>query len=63
MTLKIFSNIEEKDSSLVLYYTSSHGYDIKLAVEKKEDTKISGSLDTGVMGTLAVKDERMKENN
>ncbi len=57
-----FSQIEEKDSTLVLYFTSTHGYNIKLSIVKKDENNITGTLDTGVMGALDVRGDRIKKN-
>ncbi len=58
-----FTKIEEKDLSLTLNFTSTHGYDIKMIMTKKDDDHIEGTLDTGMMGTFGVKGERIKEKN
>jgi hypothetical protein len=57
-----FSKIEEKETSIKLFFTSTHGYDISLNLEKKDDDHVSGALDTSVMGSFDVKGERLKEN-
>jgi hypothetical protein len=57
-----FSKAEEKEASLILYFTSTHGYDIKLVLEKKDDNHVTGTLDTGIMGTFDVKGERATDN-
>jgi hypothetical protein len=57
-----FSKIDETESSLKLYFTSSNGNNISIALEKIDADHVSGSLDTSVVGVLDVKGERIKEN-
>jgi len=57
-----FSKIEEKGSSVTLYFTSSHSNDVSINLEKKDDNHVGGSVDTAVMGIFDVKGERIDEN-
>jgi len=38
-----FSNVEVKENSVTVYFTSS-GYDVYLMLEKKDDNKVAGSM-------------------
>jgi len=38
-----FSNVEVKENSVTVYFTSS-GYDVYLTLEKKDDNKVEGSM-------------------
>jgi hypothetical protein len=57
-----FSKIEEKETSVKLYFTSTHGYEVTLNMEKKDDNNVSGAIDTSEMGSFPVKGERIMEN-
>jgi len=58
-----FSKIEEKGTSVKLYFTSTHGNDVNLSMEIKDDDNVGGAIDTSVMGSFEIKGERIKENN
>jgi hypothetical protein len=49
-----FSRIEEKETSVKLYFTSSHGNNVNLYVEKKDDNHVNGTIDTSVMGMFNI---------
>lgn len=55
----VFSSIEEKENSVKLYFTSSHGNDIILFMEKKDERKVGGTLTIKDMDTLNISGERM----
>jgi len=38
-----FSNVEVKETSVTVYFTSS-GYDVYLTLDKKDDTKVTGTM-------------------
>ena len=57
-----FSKIEEKGTSVKLYFTSTHGNDVNLSMEIKDDDNVGGAIDTSVMGSFEIKGERIKEN-
>jgi hypothetical protein len=57
-----FSKIEEKETSVKLYFTSTHGNDVTLIMEKKDDDHVGGAIDTSIMGSFPLKGERIKEN-
>lgn len=38
-----FSNVEVKENSVTVYFTSS-GYDVYLMLEKKDDNKVAGTM-------------------
>lgn len=52
-----FSNVEEKENSVTVYFTSS-GYDVYMTLEKKGDNKVEGSM----MDMFDAKGERVVEN-
>lgn len=54
-----FSKIEEKETSVKLYFTSSHGNNISLFLEKKDGNHLGGSIDTSVMGVFNITGERI----
>lgn len=54
-----FSSTEEKETSVKLYFTSSHGNDIILFMEKKDEAKVVGTLTIKDMDTLNVSGERV----
>ncbi len=54
-----FSSIEEKENSVKLYFTSSHGNGIILFMEKKDERKVGGTLTIKDMDTLNISGERM----
>lgn len=39
----VFSNIEVKETSVTVYFTSG-GYDVYLTLEKKDDNKVEGTM-------------------
>jgi hypothetical protein len=57
-----FSKIEEKETSVKLYFTSTHGNDVTLSMEKKDEDHVGGAIDTSVMGSFPLKGERIKES-
>jgi hypothetical protein len=57
-----FSVIEEKETSVMLNFTSNHGYAIRLYMEKKDDNHIGGTITIADMGTGNITGERNKEN-
>ena len=59
---KEFSRIEEKETSVKLYWTSNHDNNVNLYLEKKDDNHVSGTIDTSVMGMFNVKGERIKQS-
>lgn len=54
-----FSLTEEKENSVKLYFTSSHGNELILLMEKKDDNKVGGTLTIKDMDTLNISGERM----
>jgi hypothetical protein len=54
-----FSGIEEKETSLILIFTSNHGYEVKLYLEKKDDNHVGGTITIADMGTGNITGERI----
>jgi len=54
-----FSRIEEKETSVALNFTSNHGYDIILSLDKKDDNHVSGSITIADIGEGSVSGERI----
>lgn len=52
------SNIEEKENSITIYFTSS-GYDVYLMLEKKGDNHVEGTM----MDMFDAKGDRVVENS
>ena len=50
-----FSSIEEKGTTVTLYFTSSSGYDVSLYLEKKDDNHVTGT----VMDMFSISGERV----
>jgi hypothetical protein len=53
-----FSKIEEKETSVMFYFTSNSGYDVNLCMEKKDDNHVNGALSTSIAGTFGFTGER-----
>jgi hypothetical protein len=54
-----FSRIEEKETSVMLNFTSNHGYNLNLFLEKKDDNHVGGSLTIADMGSFNITGERI----
>jgi uncharacterized protein YfiM (DUF2279 family) len=54
-----FSGIEEKGTSVILNFTSNHGYNIKLYLEKKDDNHVGGTIIIADMGNGDITGERI----
>jgi hypothetical protein len=51
-----FTNVEEKENSVTVYFTAS-GYDVYMVLEKKDENHVKGSM----MDMFDVSGERVKE--
>jgi hypothetical protein len=56
-----FTKIEEKETTVKLYFTSTHGNDVNITMEKKDADHVTGAIDTSVMGSFPATGERVKE--
>lgn len=46
------TNAEEKESTVILVFTSSHGYEVTLTMTKKDENNVEGTINTSMMGGI-----------
>jgi hypothetical protein len=58
-----FTKTEEKETTVTLNFTSTHGYDVTLAMVKKDENKVEGTIDTSMMGGITYSATRTEAEN